>query len=84
LRLQKKIFGDSLPQNQKYGSIPAFCRLPLTRKFSFLQVGEFLPPNLFVRESVNLPQGCRLAKMSAKPHGKGGERNRKGVQLSPA
>jgi len=49
-----------------------------------LQVGEFLPPNLFVRESANLPQGCRLAKMSAKPHGKGGERNRKGFQLSPA
>jgi len=70
-----------------FENIGVFCGLhglPLTRKFLFLQVGEFLPPNLFVRESVNLPQGCRLAKMSAKPHGKDGERNRKGVQLSPA
>ena len=84
MRLQKKIFGDSLPQNLKYGSIPAFCRLSLTQKFCILQVGEFLPPN-FMRGEVRI---CRkagaLQKMSANPHGKGGERNRKGVRLSPA
>jgi len=36
LRLQNKIYGDSLPQNLQYDSITAFCRLPLTQKFSVL------------------------------------------------
>ena len=33
IRLQNKIFGNSSPQNLKYDSIPAFCRLSLTQKF---------------------------------------------------
>jgi hypothetical protein len=57
LRLQKKIFGDSLPQNLKYESIPTFCRLPLTQKFYILQVGEFLPP-IFLCGEVRI---CRKA-----------------------
>ena len=35
-----------------------------------------MPPPFFTPRSVNLPEGCRLSKMSASRMGKGGEPNR--------
>jgi hypothetical protein len=61
-------FDFTSPQTLKYGSMSAVFGFLKYKNYSFVGSKKFLPPNLFIRGSVNLQEGWRLSKMNTNPY----------------